>query len=527
MELDACIAQTLVGTKWDRANDVCSNRQVTMNDSDAFIKRDKCAFFTLRDFLGDTTQNPLVPAWTRNRHGDANRSTVGRIHPRVVRDGEEKGDWVFGLHVSSEYAAAEDLAKAVGGDEAEATESGGAGEFSGAVPPVHNVVGVVGHIVIEPTESFDVAIAQFAAHSPIADEGRVADDEIGFGPVSAAWVAVVVDGAAGGFVGNFLAGDGVAGGGFAVPLGDGLAVGVEAGFDGVALHEGVATFDVVEVFDDGFGRDGVGPKGAEIPLEVADPENEIGDDGGTGVDFNAEELMRVHGEARFSESLLWVTQTFERIDDFSLQALQVFEGDVEEIAGAAGGVEDTDVAEPAAKITDFIESLSGFTSGIESERGGLDYSPFFAEGFDDGGKDEAFDVGAGGEMCAEAVAFVLVEGAFEESAEDGGFDILPLGLGGFDEEVELGGGDREGFDGFKEAAIEAEDVLANDGREATIVHGLPEGFDHEREIGEVVAEAFEQAGPGAIGEEMNVFGEAGENAAHEEARDELGFVRGF
>jgi hypothetical protein len=44
---------------------------------------------------------------------------------------------------------------------------------------------------------------------------------------------------------------------------------------------------------------------------------------------------------------------------------------------------------------------------------------------------------------AELVALDGVEGAFEEGAEDGGFDVAPVGAGGFEEEVDLVAVERE------------------------------------------------------------------------------------
>ncbi len=61
-----------------------------------------------------------------------------------------------------------------------------------------------------------------------------------------------------------------------VPLGNRIAVFVDGGDLLRPGHEGVAVFDVVEVADDGNRRLGVAA-GAEVPLQVADPEDEIGD----------------------------------------------------------------------------------------------------------------------------------------------------------------------------------------------------------------------------------------------------------
>jgi hypothetical protein len=89
----------------------------------------------------------------------------------------------------------------------------------------------------------------------------------------------------------------------AVPLGDGIAVVI--GGDELLLpsHQGVAVLDVVEVADDGDGWLRVAAR-AEVPLKIADPEHEVGYDGGARIDLDAEKLVRVHGEAGVLEYLL-------------------------------------------------------------------------------------------------------------------------------------------------------------------------------------------------------------------------------
>jgi hypothetical protein len=45
---------------------------------------------------------------------------------------------------------------------------------------------------------------------------------------------------------------------------------------------------------------------------------------------------------------------------------------------------------------------------------------------------------------AEFVAFVGVEGAFEQGAEDGRFDLAPVVAGGVDQQLDLFGGAGSG-----------------------------------------------------------------------------------
>jgi len=122
------------------------------------------------------------------------------------------------------------------------------------------------------------------------------------------------------------------------------------------------------------------------------------------------------------------------------------------------------------------------------------------------------------------VALARVEGALQERAEDGGLHIFPFGGGGEAEDIELLAVERQGFDGFEEAAIEAEDGLAKDGGESAGIHGAPKRLDHGLEVRQVVAKGVEEAGEAAVREEVNVLGEEREDAAHEEGGYGLGGV---
>jgi hypothetical protein len=207
----------------------------------------------------------------------------------------------------------------------------------------------------------------------------------------------------------------------------------------------------------------------------------------------------------------------------------VFEGDVEEVSRATGGVEDVGGAEFAVEGAGGFDRFFGFVGVDEVGDGGDGVGPVSAEGFDEGGNDETFDVGARGVVCAQRVALCGVKGTFEQGAGDGGFDIAPVRVGGLYEEVELIVIQRQGCGRSEEAAVEAEDVVLQDGREAAIVHGLPEGGGHLREDGDVlsVAQALEEMKPTLLGEEFHVFCEGGEDATGEELGDLLGGVSEF
>ena len=138
------------------------------------------------------------------------------------------------------------------------------------------------------------------------------------------------------------------------------------GAGGVPGEHGVAVFDVVEVAQHRLGGGGAAV-GAEVPLQVADPEHQLGDGGGPGVELDAEELVRVDGVAVEAEGGLGLAHLLEEVGDLAFEALHGFEGDVEEVAGAAGGVEDAGRAELAVEG---VQGGAGLAARGRRRRGG-------------------------------------------------------------------------------------------------------------------------------------------------------------
>ena len=83
---------------------------------------------------------------------------------------------------------------------------------------------------------------------------------------------------------------------------------------------------------------------------------------------------------------------------------------------------------------------------------------------------------------------------------------------------------RQGARGFEESTVELQNVATQYGGIAAVVHRLPQGFDDRRKVLFIVAQAFEQIEPRAVGQEANVFGERGEDAAGEKLGHFFGLV---
>ncbi len=264
--------------------------------------------------------------------------------------------------------------------------------------------------------------------------------------------------------------------------------------------------------------------GAEVPLKIADPEDEVGDDGGAWVEFDTEQLVGIDSEAGVLKNFLGLAERVEGFEDLTLEPLHVLERDVEEIAAAAGGVEDAGVAKLVVELGGGVDG-SVLIAGREPLRDdSLDAAPIVAQRFHESGKNEALDVGAWSVMRSEGTALVGIQSTLQQSAEDCWLDVAPAGVGGLEQEQHLVWSQWQGFGRFKEAAVELQNVFTEDGREAAVVHGLPKGFDEAREVVEVGGQACEQIAPCALREQANIFGERGKNAAGKEFGDFFGRV---
>ena len=401
------------------------------------------------------------------------------------------------------------------------------------MPPVHDEIGGIGHVRPRTAQRFDVAITQRRTHPLVANKRRIPHHEIRLRPRRLARVHVALQRHALAVVRHVLAGDGRGLHAHAVPATDRHAAFVEHVLHAVVGQHRIAVLDVAEVADHRLRRVDVAA-GAVVPLQVADPQHHFGDGGGARVQLDAEQLVRVDGFAAERvgalaiqrQAGLAVAEFVQRVEHFAFEALQVFQRDVEEVAAAAGRVEHLDRAQAVVECAQGLHRLVGLAFGGEGERGGMGVAPFAAQRLDHGGQHQPLDVGARGVVRAELVPLAGVERAFEQGAEDGRLDVFPLGLGRLDQQRDLLAGERQRVGLLEQLAVEVQHLAGDGAAEAALVHVVPEQAEHAHGGVGLVGVFQQQVAEAVARQQLHVFGEHGEQAAHQELRDRLGAVAG-
>ena len=112
------------------------------------------------------------------------------------------------------------------------------------------------------------------------------------------------------------------------------------------------------------------------------------------------------------------SQSREQVADLGFEAFEEFEGNVEEVARAAGVVKDAEFAEFVVERGYGLAGCFGVAGFVELGGGSFDSIPLFAEGLDDGWADEALHGAARGVVRTGLVALAGVESLFKQGAEN-------------------------------------------------------------------------------------------------------------
>ncbi|SDD61981.1 hypothetical protein SAMN04488509_104180 [Aquimonas voraii] len=228
----------------------------------------------------------------------------------------------------------------------------------------------------------------------------------------------------------------------------------------------------------------------------------------------------------------------------------MLERDVQKVAAATGGVEHAHAAQAVVEGAQFggcgihrgallalqrveLARLQAHCQQAFAQLGGLlrvhagggaGDGPLLAQGLDDGGQHQALDIGARGVVGAELVALGGVERALQQGAEDGRFDIAPVGARGFDQQLDLGPVERQCGRVLEQLAVEVQHVGGERGREAAAVHVAPELGEHAHGSLGAFDMAAQQVAEALGRQQAHVLGKHGEQAAHQELGDGFGRV---
>jgi hypothetical protein len=127
----------------------------------------------------------------------------------------------------------------------------------------------------------------------------------------------------------------------------------------------------------------------------------------------------------------------ELIEHFAFEPLEMLERDIEEVPGAACGIEHTKGAEPAMERAGLLDRIAESSSGGMRHCGGERRVPFLAQRLHDRRHHKALDIGTWRIVRAELVSLDRIERALQKRSEDRRLHVVPVGLARLDQQIEL------------------------------------------------------------------------------------------
>ena len=546
VQLDARRGDAQVGTQRLRGGHVGADAQVGVQQGAAFgqCHLHLAALAVLLSGHGHQLAGRCTGR--QHRHRNAHRRAVGTVHPGVVGDRKGQVRSVTGqrrLH----HAAVEGLPQRVGGDQPQPLRTPGAQFGGGLGPPEHHEVGTVGHTRPARAQGLHVTVAQRLAHRPGADEGRVADDEVRLRPLGGARVQVAPLRQLCRLVGHLLAGDGVALRRAAIPARQQLPVRPIRRLLRIPGQHRIAAIDVAVVVHHRLGHALVA-EAADLPLQPADPQHQLGQRRRARVQLDAQELLQRHRLALQAQAALRVAQGGQGIQHLGLHALEVLQRHVQEVAAAAGRVQHPQAAQPVVEAPQLGAGLVQAVGALLAiERLGLagqqqcgvaGVGPLGAQRLHHRGQHQPLHIGARRVVRAQGMALGGAQRALQQGAEDGRLHLAPVGRGRTLQQLDLLARQRQhvvvGRAALEEFAVEAQQGVRQRRGKAARIHRGPERAQHQRQRGRLLAPVFKQGDEGAaavlavlhFGQQPHILREHAEQAAAEESRHTLRRVAG-
>ncbi len=255
------------------------------------------------------------------------------------------------------------------------------------------------------------------------------------------------------------------------------------------------------------------------PLDLADPDHHTGQLRRVRIDLDASQRARPDARllARQPEAL------GRPVDDLLLQVLEHAEREIQEVAGAAGGVEHRHRAQPLQERSDqpaglLQGRLSGGSVAIEQalhRRSRLRHvSP---QRNHDRRFDQPLDRRAVGVVRPELGAPVRVESPLKERAEDSGLHVSPVEVGGIADRPDLVGSQVDRGRIVEQPPVEPVDPVGPEGP-ALACHHCEQARQPRVETGGVGVQVLHQALHEPAWKEPGVLREEAEQDPIEEVR---------
>ena len=272
------------------------------------------------------------------------------------------------------------------------------------MPPEHDEIGAIRYPLPNASQGFDITVAKCLPHGRSTDKRRIPDNEIRRRPLGLTRIQIPQHHFLCALIRHLLAGHRMHLRRPPIPTRHRLPISIDQRLHPVIRQHRVAALDVVELLDHRLRRQHVAT-GAEMPLQITDPQHHVGDGGGAGIDLDAEELVRIDGEAGELQRCLFFAEAFEGIENFPLQTLEMFKGDVQKVAAAAGGIENPQRTELVVELLDQSDGAVTVPLPGQSHARRQHRVPIGAQRLDHRRQHQSLDVFARRVVGAEMVAF--------------------------------------------------------------------------------------------------------------------------
>ena len=225
------------------------------------------------------------------------------------------------------------------------------------------------------------------------------------------------------------------------------------------------------------------------------------------------------------QNALMLAHLAQGADDLFFQFLHHSHGDIEEVAGAAGGIQHAHLAQLFVEATDQTTRTQGITVQIQADGLGFDRLPIRAQRLHDRRLDQALHKGARRVVGAQFGAFRWIKRLLQQGAEDRRLDIGPIASRRCDQRRQLVFCDRDRVHAVIKPAVEPPDTLLRRQAVPAFIHRpeeYPGGIVKSLGLGAI---AFQQPQESPVVDQPNAVGEHGEDALHDEQRRLFGLSR--